>query len=148
MENEQIHVRLRDLLNYGTKLPSFDEYLETLRWEICNKFGNRCITELEYLIMDGLYYEEYTHFKNIINTIKQTNDPNELDKKLNKIGILLYQCRQRKSLSIAHYSFHGYVNLLLHKHNDKFTQKERTELYGLSLMLEHVFNCICKEWQS
>ena len=87
----------------------------------------------------------YRHYFDSIYVFSPTF---KLDKKLNKIGMLLYQCRQRESLSIAHYSFHGYVNLLLYQHNDKFTQKEITELYGLSLMLEHAFDWICEEWQS
>ena len=139
MENEQIHTRLRDLLNYGTKLPSFDEYLETLRWAIWNKFGNKCINELEYLIMDGLYYEEYTHFKHMIKTIKRTKDHTKLNKNLNQIGMRLYRCRQRDSLSIAHYSFHGYINLLLDQFKDRFSQNEINELHALSLMLNHAF---------
>ena len=62
--------RLKDLLNYD-KLPSFDKYLKKLRWEIWNKFGNKCFTDFEYLIMDGLRYEEYTLFKKIISIIKK-----------------------------------------------------------------------------
>ena len=137
-----IYQRLRDLLNYGSKFPSFDKYLKTFRFAIWDKFGSKCSTDLDYLIMDGLRYEEYTLFKQIIQVIKKTNNRNNLDDKLNILGQRLYQHRQRKSLEITHYSFHGYVHILLSHHQDKFTKREINELYGLSLMLEHAFTGI------
>ena len=122
--------------------PSFDKYLKKLRWEIWNKFGNRCFTDFEYLIMDGLHYEEYTLFKKIINIIKKSNNDEQLRNELKKIGQQLYQHRQRESLTIAHYSFHGYIHILLGKHKDMFSEREINELVGSSLMLEHCFSGI------
>ena len=137
-----LYQRLRDLLNNGSKLPSFDKYLETWRFAIWDKFGNKCSTDLDYLIMDGLRAEEYTLFKQIIQVIKKTSNHNHLNNKLNILGQRLYQHRQRNSLAIAHYSFHGYVHILLRQHLDKFTKREVNELHGLSLMLEHAFTGI------
>ena len=77
-----LYQRLRDLLNNGIKLPSFDKYLETLRFAIWDEFGSKFSTDLDYLIMDGLRAEEYTLFKQVIQVIKKTSNHNRLNNKL------------------------------------------------------------------
>ena len=142
-----IHERLTDLLNYGGDLPTFNKYLETLRFHIWSKFGNRCDAHLGFLIMDGLHYDEYTLFKRIIKTIKQTTDVTEIDKRVKAIGEQLYQQRHMDSLHIIHYSFHGYINALLEQLKNKFTRGEITELCGMSTMFNRLFDGI-GEWVS
>ena len=64
---DYVYEEIRLLLNRAKYLPSFDKYLETLRCQIWSKYGNRCDSDIGYLIMDGLYPDEYTQFKRIVN---------------------------------------------------------------------------------
>ena len=91
---KHVYERLREILNNCKKLPSHEKYLATLRYEIWNKFGTKCDSERDYLIMDGMYYNEYNHFKKIVNIFRTTTDLDELDVKLKTVGKQLYSCRQ------------------------------------------------------
>ncbi len=137
---------IRTFLNsYAGKLPSFNKYLSSLRYDIHNKSMNRpshSFDEQDYLIMDGLYEDEYKLCKLIIKAFKTIDDGDVLRNRLKQIGETLYGYRQRKSLIITHYSFHAYINILLKTHADKFTEQEVRELYASSLILEHMFSGI------
>ena len=137
-----VYERLRELLNNCKKLPSHEKYLATLKYEVWNKFGTKCDSERDYLIMDGMYYDEYNHFKKIVNIFRTTTDLDELDVKLKTVGKQLYSCRQHKSLTIVHYSFHAYINILLKKLQAEIDKRVLMELYAVSLHLEHAFNGI------
>jgi len=136
---DYVYEQLRLLLGKH-KLPSFNKYLETLRFKIWDKYKNRNIDELDYLIMDGLYYDEYIHFKKIIKVFRDTKDLVFLDEKLKQLGEQLFSCRQHKSLSITHYSFHAYVNILLTQHVKEIDKRVLNELHSVSLHLNHAFS--------
>lgn len=139
---DYVYEELRLLLNRANKLPSFDKYLETLRWQIWNKYGNRCDNDIGYLIMDGLYRDEYTQFKQIVKMFKEEKDRTSLDEKLKQIGIKLFSLRGGKSLSIAHYSFHGYINILLSACCNEYPKSLINEIHWASLHLDHAFSGI------
>ena len=134
--------RLTDLLNSAEPLPSHDTYLETLRLEIWDKYKHHAIDEVQILIRNGLHGYEYALFQHLIDTIKNTKHRNKLDGKLKLIGEHAYRCRGYPTLCVFHYSFHAYVNILLHKLKNQFTERELQEIHGTSLMLERVFDGI------
>ena len=57
--------------------------------------------------------------EHIIDTIKITERSGEVDDKLKRIGKHAYTYRHLRTLWILHYSFHAYVNMLLHKFKEK-----------------------------
>ena len=137
-----IRKRLTYLLNVADPLPPYDTYLKTLRNDIWNEYNHLDVDEIQILIKNGLHEPEYAMFKHIIDTIKITERHGELDDKLKRIGKHAYTYRQMRTLWLLHYSFHAYINMLLHKKKDKFTPRELQEIYGASLMLQTVFNGI------
>ena len=119
-----IQKRLTYLLNLADPLPPYDIYLKTLRNDIWDKYKHHPVDELQDLIKNGFQEREYVLFKLIIDTIKTTKHHGELDDKLKRIGEHAYKYRQMRTLWVFHYSFHAYINILLHQLKENFTPRE------------------------